>query len=134
MSKASILVAEDNADILDSLRRLLEMEGFNVLAAENGLVALEQLSRFKPNIVLTDLGMPGMNGLELIHTLRRDSDFDAIPIIAITAYSKKYLSTALDAGADAVLHKMEGFDSIIDSINEALANRNYKAQSNSDPD
>lgn len=132
MGKASILVAEDNADILYSLHRLLEMEGFNVISAENGLVALEQLSQQKANVILTDLGMPGMNGLELIYTLRRDTDFDTIPIIAITAYSRKYLSTALDAGADAVLHKLEGFDTLLEIINQALAKRGYKTQNNGD--
>ncbi|HKG21856.1 MAG TPA: response regulator [Blastocatellia bacterium] len=120
MRKASILVAEDNVDVLDSLRRLLELEGFSVITADNCSTALEQISQFKPNVILTDLGMPGMTGLEFIYTLRRTSSVAHVPIIAISAHSKKYLSAALDAGADIALHKLEGFDTLLEAINRLL--------------
>lgn len=123
MSKASILVAEDNADVLDSLRRLLELEGLNVITVDNCSTALEQISQFKPNVILTDLGMPGMTGLEFIHRLRRMPEFAHVPIIAMSSHSKKYLSAALDAGADIALHKLEGFDILLQAINRLLAGK-----------
>lgn len=123
MSKASILVAEDNADVLDSLSRLLELEGLNVMRVESCSKALEQISQYKPNVILTDLGMPGMTGLEFIHRLRRMPEFAHIPIIAMSSHSKKYLSAAIDAGADMALHKLEGFDTLLNAINQMLAGR-----------
>ncbi|HVF88663.1 MAG TPA: response regulator [Blastocatellia bacterium] len=128
MGKASILVAEDNADVLDSLRRLLELEGFNVITADNCSMALEQISQFKPNVVLTDLGMPGMTGLEFIYTLRRTSEVAHVPIIAMSSHSKKYLSAALDAGADIALHKLEGFDMLLEAINRLLTGEGPKRE------
>ena len=121
MPKSTILVIEDNLDILETLRLLLEHEGFKVIKAENCLKGLECLSRHRPDLILTDLMTPEMNGLEFIHRLRRKSDFDPIPIIAISAYDHTYLAAAIVAGAETALHKPEDLDMLVDTIREVLA-------------
>jgi CheY-like chemotaxis protein len=121
MSKGTILVVEDNPDILDTVRLLLEQEGFEVIMAEDCSEALNFLARQRPDLILTDLMMPEMTGLELIHHLSSVSDFDSIPIIAMSAYDPMYLAAAVGAGAETALQKPEGLDALVKTVNEVLA-------------
>ena len=120
MNKASVLIVEDNADIRIPLAIMLENEGYNVLAAEDCNAAFEYMAREHPDIILTDLLMPEMTGLEFIRQLRRTSGYIDVPIIAMSAYDKSYLAAAVLAGANAVLHKPEDLDRLVDTIKEVL--------------
>jgi CheY-like chemotaxis protein len=120
MPKGTVLLIEDNKDILDATRLLLELEGFKVIFAENGFRALERLAVHRPDVILTDLMMPEMTGLEFIHEVRRIPDYDTIPIIAISAYDKTYLAAAIVAGAVTALHKPEDLDTLVDTVKEVL--------------
>jgi two-component system, OmpR family, response regulator VicR len=120
MPKGTVLLIEDNKDILDATRLLLELEGFKVITAENGFRALERLAVHRPDVILTDLMMPEMTGLEFIHEVRRIPDYDTIPIIAISAYDKTYLAAAIVAGAVTALHKPEDLDTLVDTVKEVL--------------
>jgi DNA-binding response OmpR family regulator len=126
MSKRSVLVVEDNRDVLDPLGRLLELEGFNVIKAEDCTTAYGYIIRDRPDIIVTDLGLPEVTGLELIYCVRRMSDFADIPIIAISAHTKKYLEAAVTAGANAAIHKLEGFEILLRTINQLLAKKGYE--------
>ena|SRR5215216_4683866 len=123
MSKGTVLVIEDNRDILDAVRLLLEQEGFEVITAEDCSKALDYLAQQSPDLILTDLMMPEMTGLELIHRLRRVSNFDRIPIIAMSAYNPTYLAAAVGAGAETALHKPEDLDALIKTVNQVLASK-----------
>lgn len=81
----TILVVDDKLYNRLVLIGLLEPLGFRVIATENGKQALEKLQKVHPDIVLTDLAMPVMDGFELANTLRQTSGFQAIPIVAISA-------------------------------------------------
>ena len=120
MPKYTVLVVEDNQDILDSVRLLLEYEGYEVVAAENCSKGLAYLARGRPDVILTDLMMPEMTGLEFIHHIRRISNYDGIPIIAMSAYDKSYLASAVVAGAETTLHKPEDMDVLVQTVNEVL--------------
>ena len=120
MTKGTVLLIEDNKDILDATRLMLELEGFTVLTAENGFRALERLTRHRPDLILTDLIMPEMAGVEFIHEVRRIHNYDTIPIIAISAYDKTYLAAAIIAGAITALHKPEDMDILVDTVKEVL--------------
>ena len=80
-----ILVAEDNADNRDMLVRRLERRGFDVHAVENGLEAVQCAHSFAPDIILMDLSMPVMSGLEAMHVLSEDEATRAIKVIILTA-------------------------------------------------
>ncbi|WP_164880772.1 response regulator [Aestuariirhabdus litorea] len=80
-----ILVADDQRINREVLTRLLERAGFHTLEAKNGQQALEIIREQAPDLVLMDLRMPVMSGLEAIHTLRQDSAFNHLPVIAVTA-------------------------------------------------
>jgi CheY-like chemotaxis protein len=121
MSKGRVLVIEDNRDIRESVRLLLEQDGFEVITAKDCSEAFNYLAQQSPDLILTDLMMPEMTGLELIHRLRRVTNFDRIPIIAMSAYDQTYLAAAVGAGAETALHKPEDMDALVKTVNEVLA-------------
>jgi GAF domain-containing protein/CheY-like chemotaxis protein len=80
-----VLVVDDDAEVRRLLRRMLEPEGYTVVEAENGRLALERLSDVSPSVVLLDLMMPEMDGFEFVAEFRRHEAWRAIPIVVITA-------------------------------------------------
>jgi two-component system, OmpR family, KDP operon response regulator KdpE len=127
MKQPLILIVDDNLDILDTFRRLLEAEGFNVIIAGSASTGYEQLARHQPHLILTDLGMPDMTGIEFILWVRRTAEFMNMPIIGMTAYDREYLKAAVSAGANASFHKLDDFGKIIAMIHELLVEPGYQA-------
>jgi len=80
-----ILVVEDDPDTREILQRLLEKEGCQVIAAENGRVALERLAESRPMLILLDLMMPEMDGFQFIDRVRQHENWRTIPIVVVTA-------------------------------------------------
>jgi CheY-like chemotaxis protein len=76
---------EDDPDTRKILRRLLEKEGCQVIAAENGRVALERLAESQPRLILLDLMMPEMDGFQFIEHVRQHENWRTIPIVVVTA-------------------------------------------------
>ena len=106
MEKKRILVADDERDILEMLTYTLEKEGYEVACAENGEETLQKANKIIPNIVLLDIMMPKMDGIEVCRTLRQDSRFDNTYILILTARGEEYSEVAgFDAGADDYIVK-----------------------------
>jgi DNA-binding response OmpR family regulator len=120
MSDATILIIEDNPDILEAVRLILQHEGFTVLAAGDCSIAFDHISRCRPDVILTDLTLPKMTGLEFIQVVRSMACCEDIPIIAISAFDDSYLLAAMKAGADAILQKPEGLDQLINTVRNLL--------------
>jgi DNA-binding response OmpR family regulator len=98
-----ILVVEDDEDIAQALQRSLRMEGYEVRTAGDGAEGLEQTSAFAPDLVILDLGLPKVDGLDLARTLRERDD---LPILILTARDAvESRVEGLDAGADDYLVK-----------------------------
>jgi CheY-like chemotaxis protein len=122
MQDRSILLAEDNADLRNLYSYLLRADGFEVTAVGDGEEALDELSRKKPDAVVTDLNMPHMDGLELIQWIRNQKDMVGLPVIAMTAYTDSMMSRAEVAGATKVIPKPN--DNLLCSeINQVLEGR-----------
>ena len=85
----SILIVDDNIDNLELTQILLEGEGFQVRSAQDAETALEILRTFHPRLILMDIQMPGMDGLELTRLLRRDPALQDVIIVALSAYAMK---------------------------------------------
>ena len=81
--KANVLVIDDESSILESLRILLRNEGFTPHVAQGGRQGLEQIASLSPDIVLTDVRMPNVDGIEVLSAVRRQDP--AIPVILMTA-------------------------------------------------
>jgi DNA-binding response OmpR family regulator len=98
-----VLVVEDDEDIADVLRRSLRTEGYEVRTSGDGVDALDQAAGFLPDLVVLDLGLPRMDGLEVCRRLRAESD---VPILMLTARSETEDRVGgLDSGADDYLVK-----------------------------
>src|SRR5690242_12429593 len=89
MSGESILIVDDNVDNLELTQILLESEGFEVRVAEDAGQALERLRTYRPRLILMDVQLPGMDGLELTRQLRQDASLREVIIVALTAYAMK---------------------------------------------
>lgn len=89
MDKGAILVVDDSVDNLLLTEVLLSSEGYRVLTAQDAGQALETVRTEKPDLILMDVQLPGMDGLELTRNLRREPATRDIPIVALTAYAMK---------------------------------------------
>jgi DNA-binding response OmpR family regulator len=98
-----VLVVEDDEDIANALQRSLRMEGYDVRLAGDGERALEQAGKFLPDLVVLDLGLPKLDGIEVARSLRADGD---VPILMLTARDAVEARVeGLDSGADDYLVK-----------------------------
>jgi two-component system response regulator MprA len=98
-----VLVVEDDADIADVLRRSLRNEGYEVRTSADGVDALDVAAGFVPDLVVLDLGLPRMDGIEVCRRLRMEGD---VPILMLTARAEtEDRVTGLDSGADDYLAK-----------------------------
>ena len=102
-----VVLAEDSRDTRQMLRRALELKGYRVLEAENGKEALQLTRTYKPNLILVDLNMPELDGLETIKYVRMmKGTQDQVPIVAMTAFHVYGMEeAALEAGCDEYLIK-----------------------------
>lgn len=101
-----ILLVDDETDILDFISYNLQKEGFEVFTAIDGKMAIEQAVRIKPHLILLDVMMPGMNGIEVCQQLRLLPDFKDVIISFLSARSEDYSQIAgFDAGADDYISK-----------------------------
>jgi two-component system, OmpR family, alkaline phosphatase synthesis response regulator PhoP len=107
MSKnIKILLVDDENDILDFLSYNLKKEGFDVLTAENGLKGIEVAKTFKPDLIVLDVMMPQLDGIETCRTLREMSDFKDTIIIFLTARDEDFTQVAaLEVGGDDYIAK-----------------------------
>ena len=124
MSATKVLIAEDNPDSQDLLRRILESEGFIVTAAENGEKAIDMLREIRPDVLVTDLLLPSVSGGDLIRHVRGTAELSKIPIVVISAYGDHYEADALAVGANMVLKKPLDSDLLISAIKNLRATCN----------
>jgi two-component system, OmpR family, KDP operon response regulator KdpE len=113
-----ILVAEDEVALRDFVSRNLRVRGFEVLEANNGLEALAVWEREVPHLLILDIMMPRMDGLEVCRRVREHS---AVPIIVLTALdAERDKVTALDLGADDYLTKPFGVEELLARVRAVL--------------
>ena len=103
----TVLVAEDSTDTRIMLKRAFELKGYRVFEAEDGKQALEIAKRHPPSLIIIDLNMPVLDGLETVRNFRQlEGNGDRIPIVAITAYDVYGMEeAALETGCNTYLSK-----------------------------
>jgi two-component system KDP operon response regulator KdpE len=120
--KERILVVDDEPQLTRVLRTGLKARGYDVRAAADGLAGFETFSDWHPDLVITDLAMPNMDGLELCRRLRAVSQ---VPIIILSAKGEEKIKVeALDIGADDFVTKPFGIDELLARVRAALRRSN----------
>jgi CheY-like chemotaxis protein len=117
---SKILVVEDNRDAREGMVMLLRMEGFEVIGVANGQEALKVAGSARPDLMITDIVMPGIDGIELIKTVRQIPGFTIIPIIVLTAHGKSKAEDAIEAGATHTMIKPVDVKEFLKLINSIL--------------
>ncbi len=106
MSKGTILVIDDEKDLIELVRYNLEKEGYDVIAATDGASGLEVIRKHRPELVMLDLMMPGMDGLQVCQRLRADQRTAHTPVIMLTAKATESdRIVGLELGADDYVTK-----------------------------
>src|SRR5713101_3404091 len=117
-SGARILVVDDEVEILRALQRSLTAHGFEVFTASSGEDALEAIIQHRPDLMLLDLGLPGISGLEVTKRVREQS---SLPIIVLSVKdAERDKVQALDLGADDYVSKPFGMNEVLARIRVAL--------------
>lgn len=118
MNERKILVVDDEPQFLRAMRLALSEHGFNAVAAESGEAALKQLDAETPDLVLLDMNLPGMNGIETCQAIRAAS---AVPVIMLSVRNaERDKASALEAGANAYVTKPFGMQDLLDRIRGVL--------------
>jgi CheY-like chemotaxis protein len=112
MSGKNVMVVEDNEKNRKLMRVVLKARGYNVIEAATGEEALIILRNQKPDIILMDIQLPGINGLKLVRQIKGDTLTKDIPIIAVTAYAmkgdeQKFIETGCDAYVSKPINTQE---------------------------
>ena len=122
MSAPTVLVVEDDPTILQLLEVNFEMEGFDVLKATDGVVGLELARIHSPDVIVSDVMMPNMSGIELVVALKDDPKTDSIPILLLSAKAQGTdIRQGVTAGADDYVTKPFEPLGLIDRVNVLLS-------------
>src|SRR5688500_12153963 len=126
-AKVRLLVVDDEAGVRSAMRQLLEARGYRVDVAEDGIAALEHIADVPPDLVITDLDMPRMNGMSLLKELR-ERDREMPVIVATSAVELDSAVAAMRAGAADYVTKPVDFDALGLAIGRALEHRKLKVE------
>jgi putative two-component system response regulator len=121
MSQEIILIVEDNPILREGLQEMLELEGFGVFTASNGQQALDEMSDRSPDLILSDIAMPVMDGYKFFRTVRERSEWVSIPFVFLTARGEREdVLVGKDLGAEDYLVKPVTRDDLITVVNSRL--------------
>ncbi len=106
MEEKTILLVEDDSFVSDIYQKKIESEGFKIITAENGIEAIKKLKEFTPDLILLDIVMPYMDGMDVLKEIKANEKWKTIPVILLTNLSEKEkIEEAIGIGADDYLIK-----------------------------
>ncbi|MFP4113730.1 MAG: response regulator [Spirochaetota bacterium] len=133
MARGRILVVDDEHDILELIRFNLERDGYAVFTVDTGEAALAQSARLKPDLVILDLMLPGLDGVEVCRRLKKGEATRSIPILMLTAKAEDIdIVTGLEVGADDYVTKPFSPKVLVARVNAILRRREDAGSAGSD--
>ena len=123
------LVIDDDHDQAELIKEVLAIEGYYVLTTDNAEEGLKLSERYHPFVIITDFGMPDMDGAELVERLRENGTSD-IPVVLVTAYPPEYVEQRLDYNylPDLIISKPVDFDLLLKVVRDYYQNGYHPGQ------
>jgi len=115
-----ILVVEDNVDSRDLLAKLLGMSGYEVISASDGESGYDAALKLRPDLIITDINMPRMDGIELLRKVRLEKLLTGTAVFVVTAFGSEAAREAIEEGADAATAKPFDFDAFVDTVKSLI--------------
>jgi len=121
MKKQTVMVVEDEPDVAEVAKEVLEADGFEVLTAYDGLSALDQIPKVKPDLVLLDVMLPTVDGFELCKTIKDNPETREILVVLFTAATEPFLMERIvGVGANDYLTKPVNSDKLVQKVRSLL--------------
>jgi two-component system response regulator MprA len=116
-----ILIVDDEAPVADLLEQALRQEGYEVTRAEDGMEAMNRIQAFEPDVVIMDVMMPRLDGVQTTRLLRRNRNFRDVVIVALSARTDQPARDAMrEAGADLYMRKPFTIARLVERVRELL--------------
>jgi two-component system alkaline phosphatase synthesis response regulator PhoP len=117
----TVLIIEDEEDAAELFAEMMRVSGFRVLKISNSAPALSMIAGEKPDVVILDIMMPEISGLDILRQIRRDPELSHIPVVVVSAKSMPAdIKNGMEAGAFSYLTKPVGFLDLKDAVERAL--------------
>lgn len=121
MDQKTVLIIEDEEDAAELFAEMMRVSGFRVLKTSKSAPAIAMMTADKPDIVLLDIMMPEISGLDILRQMRRDPNLANIPVIMVTAKSMPAdIKNGMEAGASTYLTKPVGFMELKEAVERIL--------------
>ena len=118
-----ILVVEDNDDLLLLFRLVLESAGYKVVTLNNGKDALNDLAKIQPQLVLMDIMMPQVSGLQVTRNIKQQSNYKDLPILLVSAVDRLKDEQFQDSKADGIIYKPFDLDELIAQVDRLVCSQ-----------
>jgi DNA-binding response OmpR family regulator len=121
MSQKTVLIIEDEVDAADMFAEMMRVSGYRVLKTSSSMPALTMMSTEKPDVVILDIMMPEISGLDILRQMRKNPELAGIPVVVVSAKSMPAdIKLGMEAGAFIYLTKPVGFAELKEAIERAL--------------
>ena len=122
-TQKTVMIIEDEPDAAELFAEMMRINGFRVIKMFSSAPAIPMISQERPDLILLDIMMPDISGLEVLRYMRREPDLSAIPVIVVSAKSMPSdIKTGLEAGASLYLTKPVGFHDLKEAVEKVLTN------------
>jgi len=121
MDQKTVLIIEDEEDAAELFAEMMRISGFRVIKTSKSAPAIAMMNTEKPDVVLLDIMMPEISGLDILRQMRRDPNLANIPVIVVTAKGMPAdIKNGMEAGASTYLTKPVGFRELKEAVNRTL--------------
>ena len=120
----TVLIIEDEEDAAELFAEMMRVSGFRVLKTSNSTPAIGMMSSEKPDVIILDIMMPEISGLDILRQMRRNPELASIPVVVVSAKSMPAdIREGMEAGASTYLTKPVGFLELREAVERALMSR-----------
>jgi len=123
-AQRTVMIIEDEPDAAEMFAEMMRVNGYRVVKMFSSAAAIPMISQEKPDVIILDVMLPDISGLEVLRYMRREPNLASIPVIIVSAKSMPGdIKIGLDAGANRYLTKPVGFRDLVEAVQQAILNK-----------